>query len=77
MYRPALLNELFCRVELLAELFHLLVVAEALFVVLVELQALSDVAAREQTDRVRCHLHGCAEEDKSSLFIAAEQRSLE
>ena len=42
------MNQLLCRVQLLAELFHLLVVAETLFVVLVQLQALSDVTAQQE-----------------------------
>lgn len=52
IYQPALLNELFCRIQLLAELFHLFVVAETLFVILVQLQTLSDVAAQGRMDRL-------------------------
>lgn len=52
VHRPVLIDELLCRIQLLAELLHLLVVAETLFVVLVELQTLPDVAVsktRRQT----------------------------
>lgn len=47
-HRPLHVNQLLCRVQLLAELFHLLVVAETLFVVLVQLQTLSDVTAQQE-----------------------------
>lgn len=54
-HRPLHLDQLLCRIQLLAELLHLLVVAETLFVVLVQLQTLADVAAqrkeKKKTDR--------------------------
>lgn len=45
------MNQLLCRIQLLAELFHLLVVAETLLVILVQPQTLADVAAQKQTNR--------------------------
>lgn len=47
-HRPLHVNQLLCRVQLLAELFHLLVLAETIFVVLVQLQTLSDVTTQQE-----------------------------